>query len=754
MVKTAYIGVILFSMLISQEFVVQPYLQNATPNSISILWETDSDSPSIVEWGLVQFLNESTLGNSFTNYGNSKIHTVELTDLTPNTRYYYRVVVGNYDSYSDLHDFITPPDPSSEASFRIIAMSDMQRDGSNPNKFDEIIHDGVIDYLSDEYSDDIAEELAMVLIPGDLVVTGSSYYEWQNTFFEPSEDLFSHVPLYPVFGNHEANTDYFIKYFHLPGNGTPGYEEHWYYTDYSNLRVIGLDSNTGYGYFDYEAQLIWLETVLEDACYNDHIDFVFAQLHHPYKSELWTPGENWYTGEVIERMENFSDECGKPSIHFFGHTHGYSRGQSRDHEHLWVNVATAGGAIDYWGEWPQADYDEFTVTQDEWGFVVVDLDAGEEPQFTLKRISRGNADTFRDNEIRDEVVIHFNNILPDRPVGLSPNGQEDPDLLVLSADDFLDADGDAPMAAQWMVYRDCDLSVSPLINKFVNMENWYYHENTQESVELTQISMSGLSGNSSYCWQVRYRDTSLGWSEWSEPLSFETWESQYSENLLVNPGAEQGTLGWIVTEGYMESLEEYICDGIEPHSGDFYFIVGALCNSVTYSEAYQEVDVSEYTDCIDQNLAYVNYGGYLSDWGGDDHPEMTIAFIDESGNEIDRAEILGTYNSYWTLLSSDYQIPIGTRTIQMILMGTRYAGDDNDSYFDDLFLKIWRDSDCMHTGILGDLNQDDMLNILDIIIMVNIILELDDYESLADMNEDGIVNILDVITLINAILER
>ena len=754
MVKTAYIGVIFVSMLISQEFIVQPYLQNATPNSISILWETDSDSPSIVEWGLVQFLNESTSGNSFTNYGNSKIHTVELTDLTPNTRYYYRVVVGDYESYSDLHDFITPPEPSSEASFRIIAMSDMQRDGSNPNKFDEIIHDGVIDYLSDEYSDDIAEELAMVLIPGDLVVTGSSYYEWQNTFFEPSEDLFSHVPLYPVFGNHEANTDYFIKYFHLPDNGTPGYEEHWYYTDYSNLRVIGLDSNTGYGYFDYEAQLIWLETVLEDACYNDHIDFVFAQLHHPHKSELWTPGEHWYTGEVIERMESFSDECVKPSIHFFGHTHGYSRGQSLDHNHLWVNVATAGGAIDYWGEYPQADYDEFTVSQDEWGFVVVDLDAGEEPQFTLKRISRGNAYAYRDNEVRDEVVIRFNNISPTQPVGLYPSGQVDPDFLILSADDFLDADGDAPMAAQWMVYQDCDLSSEPLIKKFVNMENWYFNENTQESVELTQISVSGLNGNSSYCWQVRYRDTSLGWSEWSEPLSLETGESQYSENLLVNPGAEQGTLGWVVTEGYMESLEAYICDGIEPHSGDYYFIVGALCNTASYSEAYQEIDLSNYIDCIDQELAYADYGGYLSDWGGDDHPEMTIAFIDENGNEIDRAETLGTYNAFWTLLSSDYQIPIGTRSIQMILMGTRYAGDDNDSYFDDLFLKVWQDEDCMNTGILGDLNQDDILNILDIIIMVNIILELDDYESLADMNEDGIVNILDVITLINAILDR
>ena len=754
MSRTAYIGLLFTSYLFSQEFVVRPYLQNATPNSISILWETDSDSPSIVEWGLVQFLNESTSGNSFTNYGNSKIHTVDLTDLIPNTRYYYRVVVGNYGSYSDLHDFITPPDPSSEASFRIIAMSDMQRDGSNPNKFDEIIHDGVIDYLSDEYSDDIAEELAMVLIPGDLVVTGSSYYEWQNTFFEPSEDLFSHVPLYPVFGNHEANTDYFIKYFHLPDNGTPEYEEHWYYTDYSNLRVIGLDSNTGYGYFDYEAQLIWLETVLEDACFNDNIDFVFAQLHHPHKSELWTPGENWYTGEVIERMENFSDECGKPSIHFFGHTHGYSRGQSRDHEHLWVNVATAGGAIDYWGEWPQADYDEFTVTQDEWGFVVVDLDAGEEPQFTLKRISRGNAYAYRDNEVRDEVVIRFNNIPPTQPVGLYPSGQVDPDFLILSADDFLDADGDAPMAAQWMVYQDCDLSSEPLIKKFVNMENWYFNENTQESVELTQISVSGLNGNSSYCWQVRYRDTSLGWSEWSEPLSLETGESQYSENLLINPGAEQGTLGWIVTEGYMESLEAYICDGIEPLSGDYYFIVGALCNSVTYSEAYQEVDVSEYTNCIDQNLASVNYGGYLSDWGGSDHPEMTIAFVDANGNQITELEPFGTYNAFWTLLSEEYQIPVGTRSIQTILMGTRYAGDDNDSYFDDLFLKVWQDEDCMNTGILGDLNQDDILNILDIIILVNIILELDDYEYLADMNEDGIVNILDVITLINAILDR
>ena len=113
---------VLASFIFSVDLVVEPYLQNATPTSMTILWETDSDSNSIVEWGLQQFLTNSTTGYSISNYGNSKIHTVELTNLSPNTRYYYRAVVGNYESYSGLHDFITPPEPSSEASFKIVAM--------------------------------------------------------------------------------------------------------------------------------------------------------------------------------------------------------------------------------------------------------------------------------------------------------------------------------------------------------------------------------------------------------------------------------------------------------------------------------------------------------------------------------------------------------------------------------------------------------------------------------------------------------
>ena len=86
----------------------------------------------------------------------------------------------------------------------------------------------------------------------------------------------------------------------------------------------------------------------------------------------------------------------------------------------------------------------------------------------------------------------------------------------------------------------------------------------------------------------------------------------------------------------------------------------------------------------------------------------------------------------------------------MILMGTRYAGDDNDSYFDDLFIRLWQDPLCQ--GLLGDLNDDQTINILDVILIVNTILDSEEYPQMGDMNGDGGIDILDVILLVNIIL--
>lgn len=59
-------------------------------------------------------------------------------------------------------------------------------------------------------------------------------------------------------------------------------------------------------------------------------------------------------------------------------------------------------------------------------------------------------------------------------------------------------------------------------------------------------------------------------------------------------------------------------------------------------------------------------------------------------------------------------------------------------------------------GILGDLNQDEVIDILDIVITINIILgdEPTEYEQWAgDLNSDGEINVLDVELIVNIILE-
>ena len=59
--------------------------------------------------------------------------------------------------------------------------------------------------------------------------------------------------------------------------------------------------------------------------------------------------------------------------------------------------------------------------------------------------------------------------------------------------------------------------------------------------------------------------------------------------------------------------------------------------------------------------------------------------------------------------------------------------------------------DCSDDALLGDLNDDGMLNVLDIVLIVNMVLD-DGYDGVADMNGDGIINVLDIITIINTII--
>lgn len=681
----AIISIFLFDQLSAQVIKVQPFLQDASPTSIFILWETDSNDESIVEWGLTSALGNSTNGIAYQTNGTSRVHEVQLEGLGSFTQYFYRVITGT--AVSDTYDFKTPPHAAEHESFRIVAMSDMQKDNSQPNKFQEIVEDGIIDYFESEFGGNIIDNLALVMIPGDLVTTGNNYSSWEETFFTPAQELFKNIPVYPVLGNHEANTIYYFQYFKMPENGTLGFEEHWWYKDYGNTRIIGLNSNAP---FSNQEQLDWLEDLLDETCPSDSIDFVFAQLHHPHKSELWTPGESNYTGEVIDLLEQFTTNCSKPSIHFFGHTHGYSRGRSRDHKHLWINVATAGGAIDNWGEFPNFDYDEFSVSQDDYGFVMLEISDDNDPKVVVKRISRGDQDVILDNELTDSLTIRSSPSIVNTPEAIFPvNETVIPECVVLEGNDFssptfLALHGES----HWQVSTDQNDFSDLAAESWKNFENWYFEEDTQLGDDLRDEKILGLNENTDYWWRVRYRDRELNWSDWSSPVTFTTGVSMTPPNLLLNPGAEDILVNWTIVEGVVEALTDGICNGISPFSGDRYFAVGGLCEHSEVGRCIQNVDVSSYADSIDTGNFPSNFGGYLSNFSGSDLPEMRLIFLDQNAAQLGTSTTISSLSSSWTLFSEFQMIPPHTRTIQVELKGTRNVGTDNDSYFDDVFLSV------------------------------------------------------------------
>jgi hypothetical protein len=485
-----------------------------TPDSAWILWETDQGEGSRVDYGPTEAYGEVACGIlTPTLPGNdpaeeeTQVHEAQLVGLEPDSLVYYRVSTGDLVTASGR--FRTAPVGGDFT--RLIAMSDSQQDFRRPDQFADLVHDGILPWLSATTGEtDPVDSLHLVVMPGDLVDVGWIRDQWVNAFFASAEPLFSQVPLYPALGNHEGYSPLYFRYFHVPGDGLA---ERYYTVTRNNLRVIALDSNAP----PDGAQLDWLEAQLDLACGDPAIDFVFAQLHHPFHSELWMDGEEGFTGEVIARLDAFTADCAKPTIHFFGHTHAYSRGESSTHRHLFVNVASAGGALDRFGSPGQKDYEEYAISDDAYGFVEVEVTAGADPSFRMRRISLGNPDEPKDNVVVDEITVHRFNAAPQRPTPASPTTFSLCDgAPILAASPFSDPDGQAHHGTQWEIAQDCSDFSAPLALRWRQDRNLWGGVDLQAGDDLSDEPFAEI-GPGAACWRVRYRDDGLMFSDWSEP---------------------------------------------------------------------------------------------------------------------------------------------------------------------------------------------------------------------------------------------
>lgn len=101
----------------------------------------------------------------------------------------------------------------------------------------------------------------------------------------------------------------------------------------------------------------------------------------------------------------------------------------------------------------------------------------------------------------------------------------------------------------------------------------------------------------------------------------------------------------------------------------------------------------------------------------------------------------------WALYTNNNQNYINEEIIRTDINITSFGVDEyNELYFcgNQRIFKL--------TSNEGDLNNDNVLNVLDVILLVNLILS-QQFNDIADFNNDQILNVLDVITMINIILE-
>lgn len=291
---------------------------NDASSSIAVTWNTDSASaPTHVEYGTSTSLGQSESGTSFLGNGNlGSIHEVELTDLEPDTLYYYRV--GGPGDWSDIAEFRTLAKPGC-GEIRFIALGDGRSQDTT----------GPAPQWPGIYAQSLDEDPQFVIDTGDLVKDGDDVTQWVN-YLKASSPLLQIVPHMPSIGNHDDDNrdgDYatYNQVFQLPRNDVTETEDYYFFTAGDAIFVALSTSTFTGGTYKFQEQADWLDKILTE----NPRAWKFVFFHHPpYTShaELFGLEFNHKPNEV-EQNAAFVPIFDKHHVDivFTGHNHFYER---------------------------------------------------------------------------------------------------------------------------------------------------------------------------------------------------------------------------------------------------------------------------------------------------------------------------------------------------------------------------------------------------------------------------------------------
>ena len=211
----------------------------AKDNSMSrtIMWQSDSSEPdAVIEYRLVGSDDIKTLSatdTAFTDDGSTTyIHEGTITDLTPDTKYEYRVGYST-DRRSDWYSLET----AGAGEYEVLIYPDSQ--SGDYSGWEQIVKN----------SADRNPNAALYISMGDLVDNGEQAYQWR-TWLDSIKPLSARIPLAPTLGNHEMYTlDWkmrepraYLNYFDVPNNSNATFNRRYYSYDYGDIHYVVLDT--------------------------------------------------------------------------------------------------------------------------------------------------------------------------------------------------------------------------------------------------------------------------------------------------------------------------------------------------------------------------------------------------------------------------------------------------------------------------------------------------------------------------------
>lgn len=228
----------------------------ASPDHVALTWTGNPESTITVTWrtdpsvtsGLVQYQKGDKLSNKvqetkaqardfITDLGATRLFTAMLTNLSPGTRYAYRV--GDGRQWSEVSVFATAKRKTK--SFKFLIFGDSQASVAPPEPY------GLWRKTVQNAFAANADAKFMVNV-GDLVDYGQSGAHW-NAWFDAARGVIDRIPIMPVTGNHEyfgskdtTRPVFWLMQWAVPQNGPEGLKSQVYSFDYGPVHFVVLDS--------------------------------------------------------------------------------------------------------------------------------------------------------------------------------------------------------------------------------------------------------------------------------------------------------------------------------------------------------------------------------------------------------------------------------------------------------------------------------------------------------------------------------